>query len=153
MTPGSPNLTHIAFQVRDLDAAIAFYGDYCGMQIVHERHHAGTRVVWLAEPGREREFIIVLMPGGTGRTPRPGDYGHLGFAVASRAAVDAIAARAAAEGRLVWPPRQEPYPVGYYCGVADPDGTMVEFSYGQPLGPGAAEGGAAAGPEGGRSRA
>ncbi|MCZ6873564.1 MAG: VOC family protein, partial [bacterium] len=26
---------------------------------------------------------------------------------------------------------------GYYCGVRDPDGNMVEFSYGQPLGPGA----------------
>ncbi|MCX4198148.1 sugar phosphate nucleotidyltransferase [Methylobacterium organophilum] len=31
----------------------------------------------------------------------------------------------------------EPYPVGYYCGVRDPAGNYVEFSYGQPLGPGA----------------
>ena len=36
-----------------------------------------------------------------------------------------------------WAPRQEPYPVGYYCGLKDPDGNFVEFSYGQPLGPGA----------------
>ncbi|MDO8695654.1 MAG: VOC family protein, partial [Pseudomonas sp.] len=35
-----------------------------------------------------------------------------------------------------WPPRDEPYPVGYYCGVRDPAGNYVEFSYGQPLGPG-----------------
>jgi hypothetical protein len=27
--------------------------------------------------------------------------------------------------------------VGYYCGLRDPDGNSVEFSYGQPLGPGA----------------
>ena len=57
----------------------------------------------------------------------------------SREAVDAVAKRAEQEGCLVWPPRQEPYPVGYYCGVRDPDGKMVEFSYGQPLGPGAEE--------------
>ena len=75
-----------------------------------------------------------------GKTPAEGDYSHLGFALGSRAAVDAVAARARAEGRLLWPPKQEPWPVGYYCGVVDPDGVMVEFSYGQPLGPGAAQG-------------
>jgi len=37
----------------------------------------------------------------------------------------------------VWPPRDEPFPVGYYCGLRDPNGNYVEFSYGQPLGPGA----------------
>ncbi len=26
---------------------------------------------------------------------------------------------------------------GSYCGVGDPNGKIVEFSYGQPLGPGA----------------
>jgi catechol 2,3-dioxygenase-like lactoylglutathione lyase family enzyme len=136
---GSPSLTHIALQAQDLDATIAFYRDYCGLQIVHDRTDRGTRVVWLAEPGRERDFIIVLMPGGRGRQPAEGDYSHLGFALPSRAEVDRIAERAKAAGRLLWPPKQEPWPVGYYCGVVDPDGTMVEFSYGQPLGPGAPE--------------
>ncbi|HEX6102541.1 MAG TPA: VOC family protein, partial [Alphaproteobacteria bacterium] len=109
------------------------------LSIVHDRTDRGTRVIWLAESDREHEFIIVLMPGGRGRQPAEGDYSHLGFALPSRAAVDAIAARAEAEGRLLGPPKQEPWPVGYYCGVVDPDGTMVEFSYGQPLGPGAPE--------------
>jgi catechol 2,3-dioxygenase-like lactoylglutathione lyase family enzyme len=130
-------LTHIALHVRDLDACAAFYRDFCGMQTVHERGSAGQRVVWLAEPGKEREFIIVLVPGGPGRRQAENDYGHLGFALETRADVDAIAARAAAAGCLVWPPRDEPYPVGYYCGVRDPDGNFVEFSFGQPLGPGA----------------
>ena len=67
------------------------------------------------------------------------DYSHLGFALESQAAVDAIADRARAAGYLVWEPREEPYPVGYYCGIRAPDGNMVEFSYGQPLGPGARE--------------
>jgi hypothetical protein len=69
--------------------------------------------------------------------PAAHDYSHLGFALPSRAAVDTIAARVRLAGYLVWEPRQEPYPVGYYCGVRDPDGNMVKFSYGQPLGPAA----------------
>ena len=54
-------------------------------------------------------------------------------------AVDRLAAQAEAEGILIWPPREDPYPVGYYCGIKDPSGNYVEFSYGQPLGPGAEE--------------
>lgn len=132
-----PILTHVALHVHDLDACIAFYRDFCGMQVVHERRDGGRRVVWLAEPGREQEFIFVMVPGGAGREQAPNDYSHLGFALESREAVDAIADQARRVGYLAWEPRQEPYPVGYYCGVRDPDGTMVEFSYGQPLGPGA----------------
>jgi catechol 2,3-dioxygenase-like lactoylglutathione lyase family enzyme len=133
-------LTHIAMHVRDVDACAAFYRDFCGMREVHERPQANGRVVWLAEPRKERDFIIVLVPGGAVREQADDDYAHLGFALESRSAVDAIAARAAATGRLVWPPREEPYPVGYYCGLRDPNGAFVEFSYGQPLGPGAPEG-------------
>ncbi|QID17063.1 VOC family protein [Nitrogeniibacter mangrovi] len=130
-------LTHIALHVRDLDACIAFYRDYAGMETVHERAADGKRVVWLASPGQGARFILVLIPGGPGQQQAADDFSHLGFALDSHAAVDAIAERAQAGGLLEWPPRQEPYPVGYYCGVRDPDGRFVEFSYGQPLGPGA----------------
>ena len=130
----SPNMTHIALHVRDLPACVDFYRDFCGLSVVHER--AGP-IVWLAEPGRESEFIFVLLPGGPGRDQGERDFSHFGFALESRDAVDAIAAKAEAAGCLVWPPREEPYPVGYYCGIKDPDGNFVEFSYGQPLGPGA----------------
>ena len=136
-----PVMTHLALQVRDLEACIAFYRDYCGMEVVHERAvpDTGERIVWLAEPGRGKEFIFVLLPGGPGRDQGARDFSHFGFALDSKAAVDAIAARAEAAGCLAWEPRQEPYPVGYYCGLRDPDGNFVEFSYGQPLGPGAEE--------------
>jgi catechol 2,3-dioxygenase-like lactoylglutathione lyase family enzyme len=134
-----PTLTHTALHVCDLDACIDFYRAFCGMQVVHERTDGNRRVVWMAEPGREKEFIFVLVPGGTGRNQAATDYSHFGFALESRTAVDAIAEQARAAGYLVWEPREEPYPVGYYCGVRDPDGHMVEFSYGQPLGPGAPE--------------
>ncbi len=132
-----PALTHLALHVRDLDACVAFYRRFCGLGVVHERGGGNKRVVWLAEPGRERDFIFVLIGGGPGRDQGENDYSHIGFAVESRAAVDAVAGRAREAGCLMWEPRDEPYPVGYYCGLRDPDGNVVEFSYGQPLGPGA----------------
>ena len=136
-----PALTHIALHVRDLEACVAFYRDFCGLGVVHQRGSAGGRVVWLAEPGRESEFIFVLLDGGPGRDQDQRDYSHFGFALSSRDQVDAIAAKARQAGCLVWAPRDEPYPVGYYCGLRDPDGNVVEFSHGQPLGPGAPGGG------------
>ncbi len=133
----APSLTHIALHVRDLPASVAFYREYCAMNVVHERSDAGVEVTWLAEPGREKTFIFVLISGGPERTPATRDFSHLGFALPSREAVDDMARRAEGAGILVWPAREEPYPVGYFCGVRDPDGNAVEFSFGQPLGPGA----------------
>ena len=132
-----PTMTHIALHVKDLDACLQFYQTFCQMKITHERSSRGHRIVWLAEEGRESEFIFVLLPGGPGRQQAAADFSHFGFALASRAAVDAIAEQARQAGCLVWEPVDEPYPVGYYCGLRDPDGNFVEFSYGQPLGPGA----------------
>jgi catechol 2,3-dioxygenase-like lactoylglutathione lyase family enzyme len=134
-----PTLTHLALHVPDLDACIAFYTRFCGMRVFHERPGKGSRIVWMSEPGKEREFIFVIMPGGMDRSLAENDYSHFGFAMASREEVDAVAELARADGCLIWEPRDEPYPVGYYCGVRDPAGNYVEFSYGQPLGPGAEE--------------
>ncbi len=135
----SPAFTHLALHVRNLDACVRFYQTYARMRLTHDRISDGKRIVWLAEPGKETEFIVVLIPGGPGRDQNSSDFSHLGFALESEEAVDAIADKARAEGILEWEPRQEPYPVGYYCGIRDPDGNFVEFSFGQPLGPGAKE--------------
>ncbi len=136
----TPTLTHIALHVADLDACVDFYREICGMRITRERADRGTRVIWMAEAGKESTVVFVLLPGGPGRNQADHDFSHLGFAMASRAEVDAIAERGKAAGCLVWSPHQEPHPVGYYCGLRDPDGNFVEFSYGQPLGPGAETG-------------
>lgn len=135
----APAMTHLALHVRDVGACVDFYRDYCGMKIVSDRRDAdtGLRVAWIAEVAKQKDFIIVLISGGPGRERMDEDLSHLGFALESRAAVDAAAGKARADGRLVWEPRDAPYPVGYYCGVREPDGNTVEFSYGQPLGPGA----------------
>ena len=131
-----PTLTHLALHVPDLDACIAFYQRFCGMQVIHERPGKGTRIVWMAEPGKEHQFIFVIMPGGQNRNLASNDYSHFGFALESREAVDAIAAKAQAAACLIWEPRQGDIYTGYYCGLRDPAGNYVEFSYGQPLGPG-----------------
>ena len=101
-----------------------------------------------AERGKGRADLYLLdlrLPDGNGvdvlRSLRQADDSTPAVMISGhgtiRDAVDAMAEKARAAGYLVWEPRQEPYPVGYYCGVRDPDGNMVEFSYGQPLGPGA----------------
>lgn len=131
-----PTLTHLALHVPDLQASIDFYSRFCGMRVIHERAGKGSKIVWMSEPGKEHAFIFVIMPGGVHRHLPDNDYSHFGFAVESREAVDAIARQAERAGCLIWPPRDEPYPVGYYCGLRDPAGNYVEFSFGQPLGPG-----------------
>ena len=135
-------MTHVALHVHDFEACLHFYHEYCGMQVARERPSSeeNSSVVWLSEPGREQELIFVLIPGGTCRDDQVRDFSHLGFAVETRETVDQIAERARSEGRLIWEPTEEDYPVGYYCGVRDPDGNHVEFSFGQPLGPGAEQG-------------
>lgn len=130
-------LTHLALHVRDVEACVAFYRDYGAMIEVHARAKQAERIVWLAAPGQAEHFVLVLLPGGPGHDQAPDDFSHLGFALASRAAVDALADRARRAGILAWEPREDAYPAGYYCGISDPDGHVVEFSHGQPLGPGA----------------
>lgn len=132
----TPVFTHYALHVRDLDAAIDFYERYCGLKVVRE-HGSQERTIWMGAEGREQDFVLVLVSGGERHQQDKSDMTHYGFAVASRAEIDRIADQARAEGCLHWEPMELPEPVGYLCGVADPTGYVVEFSYGQPLGPGA----------------
>lgn len=125
--------THIALQVRDIERSIGFYARYCGMQIIHDRTD-DFRVVWLGWGERPARFAIVLLDQDYPQnTPAP--FSHIGIAVASEAEVDRIAAQATADGVAVsWPPRDAGPYAGYFCGFCDPDGNVVEFSHGQPLG-------------------
>ena len=101
----SSTLTHVALHVVNMEASIDFYRRYCNMQVIHERDQ--RNIAWLSEPGREQEFIFVLMAGGERQHHGERDYSHLGFAVQSKADVDRIAQQAEAEGRLIWPPRED----------------------------------------------
>lgn len=127
--------THCALHVQDVDRSIAFYETFCGLEVVHAHGAPAQRTVWMAEPGRQDAFVLVLVSGGAPRAPQEGDMTHYGFALAQRADVDAIAARGKAAGCLHWEAMELPDPVGYLCALRDPDGYIVEFSHGQPLGP------------------
>lgn len=133
------HFTHCALHVRDIDASIAFYAEFCGLGVVHSHGEGGSRTVWLGAEGRETDFVLVLVPGGEGQRHAEGDMTHYGFALDSREAVDEAARRGREAGCLFWEPQEFPDPVGYLCALEDPDGYVVEFSYGQPLGPGATE--------------
>jgi catechol 2,3-dioxygenase-like lactoylglutathione lyase family enzyme len=126
-------LTHVALTVSDLAASVAFYADYAGFEVVHERHdpETGSGVAWISD--RTRPFVIVLIEVAEPTHPLAGSN-HLGVGVSSRDEVDRLAAKAKAEGRLEMGPTDSGYPVGYWAFVADPDGHMLELSYGQEVG-------------------
>jgi len=130
----TPEFTHCALHVRDLDESIDFYESYCGLRIVKEHGQGGERTVWMANAGERAEFVLVLLGGGHEHVQGKDEMTHYGFAVPSRADVDAIAVRGRREGRLFWEPQEFPPPTGYLCAVKDPSGYVIEFSHGQPLG-------------------
>lgn len=126
------HLTHVARPCADMDTTIAFYRDFVGLHVVHEREDDGVRVAWLGEKQTGNDFVIVFIA-----VPAPEAQAHfadhLGYDVASRDEVDAIAARAKDLGILHVPATDGGAVIGYYCMVADPDGNLVEFSHGQPI--------------------
>lgn len=130
-----PACTHIAIFARDLPSAVEFYRRYAELVEVHRRTEHDVTVVWLAERGREREFVTVLIEAPHADVVEPAPLAHVGYAVGSRADVDRLAGMARDEGILREAPTDGGPIVGYYCIVSDPDGNAVEFSYGQELGP------------------
>lgn len=127
--------THIALQVRDADASIAFYLRFCNMRVVHDRNSTdGSRVVWLGWGEDPPKFVIVLIEEAYEKNIQP-RWQHIGMAVDSRSEVDNAYRKGEADGITgLWPPIDAGPIVGYYSGVPDPDGNMVEFSFGQRIG-------------------
>ena len=60
----TPEFTHCALHVCDLDESIAFYESYCGLRIVKEHGKGKERTVWLAQAGEGATFVLVLLGGG-----------------------------------------------------------------------------------------
>jgi len=58
---------------------------------------------------------------------------HFGFQCDSREEVDRIAEQAQERNILVEPPTDVGGIVGYFAMVRDPDGHIIEFTFGQPL--------------------
>ena len=124
----------MALPVRDLDASLAFYSAYAGMQVVHRRTdpESGTSVAWISD--LTRPFVIVLIEVPTVDSNVGGVYCHIGRGVGERADVDRLTTAALAEGRTVMGPIDSGPPVGYWAYIVDPDGHNLEISYGQEVG-------------------
>ena len=92
--------THVALPVTDLDASIAFYGQYTRLRVVHRRAQAtdpGREVAWLSDA--TRPFVLVLV--GAPAVERPlGPFAHLGIACASRDEIEQLCALAKSAGCL-----------------------------------------------------
>lgn len=123
--------THITITVSDMERSIEFYSSVCGLQVVRDRRREGGGTVWLGvqPPAHELPtFVLVLMQGEV--TDR---LDHFGFQCDEKASVDRIAREAQARGILSHPPTDSGGSVGYWTIIRDPDGHMVEFTFGQPL--------------------
>jgi catechol 2,3-dioxygenase-like lactoylglutathione lyase family enzyme len=119
--------------VSDFDSSIEFYEKYCKLTIVRDRRKEseGSGTVWLGPKPREGNlptFVLVLMQGEVASR-----IDHLGFQCESRDEVDEIAREAAREGALVYSPEDSGGTVGYWTMIRDPDGHLVEFTFGQPI--------------------
>lgn len=117
--------------VSEMERSIEFYRSVCGLQVVRDRRREGGGTVWLGyqpEEGEDPGFVLVLMQGEV--TDR---LDHFGFQCDSRAEVDRIAEDASGRGILASAPTDSGGSVGYWTIIRDPDGHMVEFTFGQPL--------------------
>lgn len=123
--------THITITVSSMERSVEFYRSMCGLEIVRDRRREGGGTVWLGyrpEANEDPSFVLVLMEGEV--TDR---LDHFGFQCDSRGQVDSIADQARARSILVHAPQDSGGSVGYWTIISDPDGHMVEFTFGQPL--------------------
>lgn len=137
--PRSTRWTHVALPCVDIDATIAWYERYTPLRLLVRRVQEGGIGAWMGHPEPAVDpFILVLSS--TFRDQERGEpipilapFAHLGFETPDAAEVDRAAAAGSRDGCLVWSPRQMPPPIGYVAALRDPDGNVVEFSYGQSV--------------------
>ena len=126
-----PRWTHITINTTDIDRSVEFYTSLCGLSIVRDRRLEGRHNVWLGPKTNPREdpiFVLVIVQDAV-----KARLDHFGFQCDSREEVDRIAELAKEQNILVEPPTDLGGVVGYFVMVRDPDGHLVEFTYGQPL--------------------
>jgi lactoylglutathione lyase len=123
--------THVTMTVSSIDRSIEFYTAYCDLTVLRDRRREGGGTVWLGPetpPGQNPSFLLVL---GEGEVTSRID--HLGFQCEKREDVDRIAEKGRELGILVEPPTDTGGIVGYFTLISDPDGHLVEFTFGQPI--------------------
>ena len=139
LRPRSARWTHVALRVADIDRTIDWYLRYTDLELLDKRRDDDGFGAWLGHrDSGEHPFVLVLAQFLEGRDPfapapiaKLAPFNHFGIELPERADVDAVAARAEADGCLAMPARLMPDPIGYVCMLEDPDGNLVEFSYDQ----------------------
>ena len=137
--PSEPRWTHIALRVQDMDATIAWYGEYTPLELIDRREDEMGYGAWLGMPGKTNNpFILVLAqffpdkdPFANAPIATLAPFAHFGIELPTKEDVDAIAERAKEADCLGMPPTMMPQPIGYITMLRDPDGNMVEFSWDQ----------------------
>lgn len=126
----APRLTHLVLKVRDLERSVSFYGRFGDLEVVRDGRPRG-HTVWLAPRRREAgppAFVVVLY-----LTEVDARIDHVGFQCERREEIDRIAAEGERLGILAEPPQDGGGDIGYVTMLRDPDGHLVEFTFGQPL--------------------
>ena len=126
---------HLALECRDISKTIQFYQRYAEMEVIHDRFEHGVRVTWIRNRPDRNGLILVLIQGPEAPKTGKGAMNHLGFHVASSSNIDLISKMADSDNCLVEPAKNGGEILGYLCIVRDPDGNLVEFSYGQAKAP------------------
>lgn len=130
-----PRWTHVALPCGDIDRAVEFYTTLTPLVVVDRLRVDGGESVWLANaPHQRTPFALVLLGSDENRGQSQGvlqPFAHIGIEVPQRGDVDAWAQKAEVAGCLHWEPRQMPDPIGYICGLKDPDGNIIEIAHGQ----------------------
>ena len=126
-------LTHLALPCHDLEKTIQWYERFTRLKLIHQREDSGAKVAWIQAD--DKSIFIVFLQSPDSKEPKAilSPFAHLGIEMESEEDVHAIAEEGRHQGCLAWEPRQEPDPVGYVCALSDPDGNLVEYSYGQSI--------------------
>jgi catechol 2,3-dioxygenase-like lactoylglutathione lyase family enzyme len=126
-----PRWTHITIKVSDINRSVDFYTGICGLSIVRDRRQEGRHNVWLGPPvdsSEDPHFVLVMV-----EDEVRSRLDHFGFQCNSRAEVDGVAELARQQDILVDPPTDIGGVVGYFITIRDPDGHLIEFTFGQPI--------------------
>jgi len=126
------SISHFPVLAPDVDAAVAFYRDALGLEVVNDVPYGEFRWVTLATPGSSVGQIVISQPH-AGRSAQEGDQlaalvslGAFGPIVFDTDDVDAAFEKAQASG--LGEVLQEPMDMGYGvrdCAFRDPAGNMV----------------------------
>ena len=128
------SISHFPVLAPDVDAAVAFYRDALGLEVVNDVPYGEFRWVTLATPGSSVGQIAISQPH-AGRSAQEGDQlaalvslGAFGPIVFDTDDVDAAFEKAQASG--LGEVLQEPMDMGYGvrdCAFRDPAGNMVRI--------------------------